>query len=438
MRCVFLLTATLLSLPGVVLAAEIESIPVPPLRDDTSAVLSGPLSLSAALDRAAQLNPALQRARIAVRNFAGARQHASRAVPSNPQVSLQSYERETATGGGDLNIAITVSQELWIAGQGGMQKRAGDSRLRAAQQRLDFLESSVAARVRAAFLQTLVAREAVTSAQNIVNANRDLAEFSERRLRAGEANQLEANVSRIGLGRAESFLAQAENDYEQARLHLAELLWLDPQQVFDLSGEVDPGELNIPDVSELLRRAVTRRGDLAAASELVVAAREELKLAKRQLIPNLTVFAVNNSDTNIEREVLAGVSLELPILHRYGGEREQAAAQLDDALLERDSINLGIRSDILSALAAYRAARRSLTFMSDEVMQSASQNLELTRIAFEAGEVDATALSTAQNVLINTRSEYLEALSDLVQAGTDLERSTGGILVMSNGSASTN
>lgn len=367
-----------------------------------------------------------------VARFDGAYEHASVPVPNNPRLSVESYEEERPGGQVDSDISISLSQELWIAGQGGLRRNAAGSRLRAAEQRLDFLTSTLAARTRAAFLRALVAREGVESAQQIVAANRNLTDFSERRLEAGEANQLEVNIARIGLGRAESLLAQAENDFAQARLLLAELLWLDPAQNFDLDGELNPGELEIPDQGQLMNRAVDRRGDLAAASELVIAAQEELKLANRQLIPNLTVFAVTNSDVNIDREVLAGVSFELPVFHRFGGERKQAAAQLDQALLEQDSVHLAIRGQVLSAMAFYRAASRSLTAVSEEVLNSANDNLELTRTAFEAGEVNAVALSTAQDVLINTRNEYLQALNDLVTAGSELERSTGGILIMSN------
>ena len=411
------------------MAAELESTPVP---RSSSVNLEQPLTLSAALQRASNLNPALQQAKIAVSSFEGAYRHADTPVPSNPVVSLQSFDQGTGSGQVNRSIGITVSQELWIAGQGGLREQAAGARLQAARQRLDFLSATIAARTRAAFMRALVAREAVETAEQIVNANQDLSDFSELRLESGEANQLEANTARIGLGQAQALLAQAENQFEQATYRLIDLLWLDPAQALELSGVVSPVELEVPGQEELLTRAVQRRSDLAAASEQVMAAQNELKLANRQLIPNLTVFAVKNSDINIDSSVLAGLSFELPVLHRFGGERQQAAAQLDQALLERDSLNLSVRSEILSALSAYRAARRSLSSMSEEVLNSATQNLELTRIAFETGEVDATALSIAQSVLVNTRNEHLRALNDLVVAGTELERASGGILILSN------
>lgn len=397
--------------------------------------LPQPLSLTQALDRAAQYNPTLRGASLNVRQQEGALEHADVPVPSNPQVSLQSYEKIAPNGAISTEIGVTLSQELWIAGQGGLRENAASSRLEAARARLDFLSSSIAARTRSAFLRTLVAQRAVETAEDVLQANRALHDFAQRRLEAGEANRLEVNAARIGLGRAQALVASAENDLRQSRLTLTQLLWVDPARELTLSGEIAPAELDIPDQRTLLNRSARRRGDLAAAAEQVVAAQEELKLARRQLIPNLTVFAVSNSDTNLSSGPLAGLSFELPLLHRYGGERTQAVARLESAQLEQDTLRLAVRAEVLEALSAYQAGRQQLDALSEEVLAAARENFQLAMQAFEAGELDAPALTSTQTDLINIRREYLQALNNLVDAGTRLERATGGLVVMSNSNA---
>ena len=124
-------------------------------------------------------------------------------------------------------------------------------------------------------------------------------------------------------------------------------------------------------------------------------------------------------------------------MHRFGGERKQAAAELDAALLERDTLQLVVRSQVLSALAAYESSRARVSALSDEVVAAARQNFELTQKAFEAGKLGAPALTAAQDTLINTRNDYLGALDALVASGTDLERTTGGLIVMDNAAAAT-
>ncbi|MDT0617455.1 TolC family protein [Salinisphaera sp. P385] len=398
------------------------------------AQLPQPLTLDQALSWAEQYNPTLRGARIELRRSEGVLEHADVAVPSNPELELGTAEREAPDGSTTTDIDVRLSQEFWIAGQSGLRENAAQSRLSGARSQLDFLGSAIRARVRATFLQALVAERAVATAKDVLQVNRDLEDYAKRRLEAGKANRLEANTARIGLGRAQALLAQAEKRRDQARLRLAELLAVDPATAIPLQGRLDPAALKLPGQAQLLRRSIARRGDLAAAAKEVSASREDLKLARRQIVPNLKVFGRYGEEGGNEITG-GGVAFELPLLHRFGGERKQAQAELDAALLERDVLQLTVRSQVLSALADYEAARQRVAALSDEVVDAARQNFELTQRAFEAGELGAPALTAAQDTLINTRRDYLDALDALVAAGTDLERATGGLVVMGNASA---
>jgi len=398
--------------------------------------LPQPLTLDQALEWAEKYNPTLLGARIELRRREGVLEHADVAVPSNPALELGAAERQAQDGSSSTDINIRLSQEFWIAGQGGLRQRAAESRLAGGRAQLDFLRSATRARVRAAFLQALVAERAVATAEDVLKVNRDLDEYAKRRLEAGEATRLEANTARIGVGRAQALIAQAKNRRAQARLTLAELLAVDPGRPIPLQGRLSPAPLKLPSQTDLLRRAIARRGDLAAAAEEISASQEELKLARRQIVPNLNVFGSYGREEGSDITG-GGIAFELPLLHRFGGERKQAVAELDAALLERDTLQLVVRSQVLSALAAYESSSARVAALSDEVVAAARQNFELTQKAFEAGKLGAPALTAAQDTLINTRNDYLGALDALVASGTDLERATGGLIVMDNAAAAT-
>ena len=304
----------------------------------------------------------------------------------------------------------------------------------AARSQLDFLQSATRARVRAAFLRALVAQRAVVTARDVLAVNRKLEDYAKRRLQAGKATRLEANTARIGLGRAQALLAEADNRRTQAHLALKQLLAVDPARALQLTGKLAPAPLKLPSRSQLLNKAVARRGDLAAAAEAVNAAGEELKLARRQIVPNLKVFGFYAEEEQSEITG-GGVAFELPLLHRYGGERKQAGARLADARLQRDLLQLAVRQQVLSAVADYRAARQRVHALGNAVVAAARDNFELTQRGYEAGEFGSPALTAAQDTLINTRRDYLDALDALVTAGTDLERATGGLIVLNNASA---
>ena len=404
-----------------------------------------PLTLNAALDWAGDYNPTLRAAKIRVEQLTGKAIHADVAVPSNPRIELGAGQRSTAGGSGtDLNIQL--SQEFWVAGQGGLQESAANNELAAARDQYRYLVSATTARVRAAFLSVIVADKAVTTARRVVKANQALYDYAKRRMDAGAGTLLELNAAQLGVSRATAVLAQAKNRRQRARLALDDLLGINPRRGLAVVGELSIDPLQLPDRADLLERAVRQRSDLVAAAGRVAAARERLKLADRQIIPNLTVFGFyreenggNGQGPRRRGATIAGggVSFELPVLHRYAGERKEAAAALDRAQLEQENLQRDVRIEVLRALSDYRSARTQVEALNSAVFDAAQQSVELTKRAFQAGEVGAPAITAAQNNLISVRAEYLSALDGLINATTDLERATGGLIAITPDSART-
>jgi cobalt-zinc-cadmium efflux system outer membrane protein len=426
------------------------------------------LTLAEAIRQALENNPAVRRAAARIRERRGQALHAGRLVPANPELGLEVARRTLpdaesgdravravdelrAEGTSGLrrafgrslldaalsdppdrrstDIGIRVSQELWTADKRALQRGAAALRTAAAQGELDFLRTSVAARTRRAFLGALLADESARTAKRVVALTEDLERYARRRLEAGEVTALEVNVAAIGVGRARAELALARRDRILRRLELAELLGLDPVGELDLRGVIRPAELDLPDEATLLQAAGERRRDLAAAAQEVVAARKELRLAERQLIPNLTVMGFYEREESADI-VGVGVSLPLPLLHRFGGEQEAASARLTEARIERDALHLQVRREVREAVADYRAASERVRLLSMEMLGAAEENLHLTRAAFEAGKVGAPAIATAQDNLLRVRRSHLEALSELIAAATALEQATGGLVRM--------
>lgn len=391
------------------------------------------LTLSEALDKAAQNNNSLRRARAEVVAREGKLDHARRWFPSNPSVSVSQGDREFNDGTVEQDSAIRLTQEIRIGGQRGLGKNAAQARVSAAEKRLAFLESSVRARTRKAWLRMLVERKAVDTAKRALELTDQLHGFAQKQLEAGAGSKLMLNTARIGKGRARAQLARARRDYEKARLALSEVLAENPERVIQLEGELEIGQVKLPEMDPLLRDALNRREDLAAAAREVVAAREELALSKRELIPNLRVFAFQKEEGDRADISGLGVEMPIPVWHWRGGENQQARARLKQAQIARDEMRLRVRKQVLSAMTDYEAARARLKAYGQSVLASAEENMKLTEEAFRAGGVGAPALTTAQDNLMNTRRDYLDALREAVRAATALERATGGLVALRAG-----
>ena len=406
-----------------VLAGSVTGRAAPP-----DGALPQPLHLDQALQRALTDNLAIRQALQQVGIRRGQRSHAARIVPTNPELSLSAASRrgeaETTT-----DLGIRLSQTLFTGGKRGLGIAAAEARVDSAEARLAFLQTAVAARTRRAFLDLLAAREAVATAERVLTISGEFRDYARGRLDAGEATRLEVNTARIGVGRAEAALAEARTRADRARVRLLALMAADPARELAVTGEIRGRALDLPDRRVLLRQARQRRDDLAAAAREVAAARKELTLTERQLIPNLTVFGFYKREEGAN-VTGGGVSLPIPALHRYGGEQEAAAARLQQAQLEEDALRITVRREVVQALAEYRGARRRLGALKGAVLDSAEQNLALTQDALRAGKVGVPAVTAARDNLLNVRRDYLDALDALVAAATDLERATGGLIAL--------
>ncbi|MFB6358584.1 MAG: TolC family protein [Thiohalorhabdaceae bacterium] len=405
------------------LAGPVMGRAAPPTND-----LPQPLHLDQALQRALTDNLAIGQARQEVGIRRGERAHAARIVPTNPELSLSAAQRD---GGSETttDLGIRLSQTLFTGGKRGLGIAAAGARVDSAQARLAFLQTTIAARTRKAFLDLLVAREAVATAERVLAISREFRDYARSRLEAGEATRLALNTARIGVGRAEATLAQARTRADRARVRLLELMAADPARELNVAGEIQGRSLDLPDRRVLLKQALKRRDDLAAAAREVAAARKELTLSKRQLVPNLTVFGFYKREEGAD-VAGGGISAPIPSLHRYGGEQEAASARLRQAQLEADALRITVRREVTQALAEYRGARRRLNALKGAVLDSAEQNLALTQDALRTGEVGVPAVTAARDNLLSVRRDYLDALRALVTAATDLERATGGLIAL--------
>lgn len=394
---------------------------------------ANPLTLDEAIDEALRNNIALRQASAEVDIRQGDRQHAGRWTPSNPEVEIESAERE-GPADTSTDLGIRISQELWVGGQRGIAKAAADAQVRAARSELDFLRTAVAARTRQAFLGLLWAQRSVDTAQRLLEINRAFREYEQARLEAGKSTATALNSAIIGVDRARAELADAKRAVTRRRLRLAEVLSRDASAPLKVTGKLQPWELSLPNTVTLLNQAVRQRQDLAAAHHRVVAAREDLRLSRRQWIPNLTVFGFYEEEEGADITG-GGVSLPVPLIHRYQGERRSAEARLQQRQLDTDTLRLTVKREVLGAVADYRAAADKVATLGESTLPRAEENLSLLQQSFQAGKVGAPAITTAQDNLIAVRRSYLAALREFVDAIAALERASGGLVTVTASTA---
>jgi multidrug efflux system outer membrane protein len=180
---------------------------------------------------------------------------------------------------------------------------------------------------------------------------------------------------------------------------------------------------------------LTRRPDVAAAQNSLLAAQSRVGVAKAAYFPNIALTASGGyASTEIEdlfqwssRAWLIGAIFSLPILD--GGRREAgvqaASAQLDGALASyRDQVLVAFR-DVEDQLSALRLLAEQAEAQARAV-NSARRTTVLSDARYRGGYVSQLELLDAQRSELRNRREELQVRSARYQSTVALVRALGG------------
>jgi multidrug efflux system outer membrane protein len=180
---------------------------------------------------------------------------------------------------------------------------------------------------------------------------------------------------------------------------------------------------------------LTRRPDVAAAQQSMLAAQSRVGVAKAAWFPNIALtgfggYASSDIDDLFQwssRAWLIGALFSLPILD--GGRRkagvENTSAQLDGAVAQYREQVLVAFKDVEDQLAALRLLSEQAEAQARAV-SSASRTTSLSGTRYRAGYVSQLELLDAQRSELRNRRQELQVRSDRYQSTVALVRALGG------------
>jgi multidrug efflux system outer membrane protein len=269
--------------------------------------------------------------------------------------------------------------------------------------------------------------------QETLAAYRATLSLTERRWRAGDVAELDVARTSTEVAATESEalgLARRRAELEHA---LAILLGLAPSEFALQSEEWRTSLPVIP--AGVPSTLLTRRPDISAAQNSLLAAQARVGVAKAAYFPNIALTASGGyASTEIEdlfnwssRAWLIGAIFSLPILD--GGRREagvQASrAELDGAVASyRDQVLVAFR-DVEDQLAALRLLAEQSEAQARAV-NSARRTTLLSGARYRGGYVSQLELLDAQRSELRNRREALQVRSARYQSTVALVRALGG------------
>lgn len=327
-------------------------------------------------------------------------------------------------------VYFSFSQLIEVAGKRGLRMQSSGFATQAAESDLRDAVRIFSNMVRDAYFDLLQAQKNRWLAQEIANHYQQIGQANDLRLKSGDIAEADyLRVKMEGL-RAQSDLDSAQAVVEQAQAALAVLLrW--PEQSLRIEAKdawpalADIGQTR--DKNELIDRALQQRPDLQADKQRAEQAKKELELARRLKYPDVTVNAgyARDPSNNALNSAFVGFSVPLPLFYQYQGETDKATVSLNQSQLAIEQTELGIRNDVVGALAAWNSADKIVQRFDGGLLDDARSVRDSAELAFRKGATGVLDFIEAQRSYKSVMRDYFAAMINRTNAYYDLGKALG-------------
>ncbi|URW75857.1 TolC family protein [Sphingomonas donggukensis] len=401
---------------GVAAAQPPQSVSAP-----SSVSAEAPLTLEDALAAARARSPGIEAADAGIRATSAARVIAG--LRPNPSIQAET-ENVAGTGAyrGLSSAETTVGVALPIELGGKRSARIGVADARSARARIQ--AATALADLELQVTQTYI--EAAAAERRLVVAREQAAIAGEalrvatERVMVGATFPIDQQRSEVLAINARTAADRAERNVQLSRGNLGRLIGRPITGPLDLAWFDRVGGFG---------PAVPARSDgtlaLAAATADVATADAQVRLARSQRIPDVTVSAsARRLEATNDVAAVFGVSIPLPVFNngraaiaQASAERDQFAAQRRLARFEAEQAIAAAEAEVANAAATARAA-------GGPALAAAQESARIARIGYGQGKFGQLELLDAERTLSETRAASTDALAAYHDAQARLLRLT--------------
>jgi len=362
-----------------------------------------------------------------VRVGAGYRRNFSNLNAEDP-INDPNIERTTELAG----LAIELRQPLLKGGRTYVARReilfAGyDDEINRAELNKQVL--SVTAETKAAYYNVVRARRQVEVIEKALKRDDELVSASRALFDAGRVSKVDVFSAEIRQSNDLSRLASSEADQEQAQNELRQVLGLPIEvevEVTDLTIPFQPIQITLDD---WIRRAIENRPEMIRLRKQLEKADLAIKLRKNARLPSLDVMGGYRPGFDWKSyDWQAGIEFDYPIGNvaarsRLKQSEIERARVHTEYIRQKRAIDVEVRESEIK-LRESIARLRNLT---GQVENSRSKG-EIARGRFEMGLADNRDLREADEELVRSETQLLEALVDYITNIAILEARIAGPL----------
>lgn len=389
-----------------------------------------PMTVEEAVQHALGHNPDLQALRLEEGTAKGLLEKARLLLINNPTIggNISKKDKPEEEGGGAFtNYGFKLSQEFEVAGQRGSRIAVAENEFDRVKAGIKDRERVLISEVKDAFTKVLALKKKNGLTREIVQLKEELLGLTKIKFQAGDISGLDVNLAEVELSKAKRDLLLNEREYRESLFTLQGFLGLSPDRSFALEGDLPSEAPSLPDRAALQEAAYAKRPDARATVFEVEKTKAALKLARKEVIPNVTLSGFYDRD-ELRNVVGLEISIPFPIFDRKQAEKKEAHAKAEGARIKCDGQKKTIEREVEQAYSDLAAAIEELTLFKKEIIVKAAENLNLLNLAFKEGKVGFFEVRLAQKDTIEAQVAYIEAQTRTQLAVNAIEKTTGGSL----------
>ena len=417
-------------------------ISVPPLTGE--GIENRKISLDKVLQMAETANPTLVAAKSGLKVSAAGIGIAKQRP--NPILSgLYGFGTTTSVQGQDQQVYATLT----IEAPGKRRSRILLARDNLFQDEAEYLAQrlDILGQIRQAYAEVAIAEANLNVINEQARLLDQLVEIANKRFKAGAAAEAEVYQAKLSRQQLETKRIDINSDIVLAR-HKMSLL-MGNQLPFDFVISEDlfqipktdqllqssTGNSLLPD-QQLVQIALKERPDLKAAQLQCKVAKSQIRLAKRNRIPDLTVSGGTQFlplpaaySPNFRKTFFIGgffiFNVEVPVLNRKKAPVILAQEQLKQNELQVKDLEMKVKDSVQDAYITLVYGLQKLQKYQVDLIPASEEVLKLSKISYTYGKTGLANVILAQQADAQIRQGYLDSVADYQKAWVALEQALG-------------
>lgn len=347
-------------------------------------------------------------------------------VRSDPDQSRQSQTQ-----------GVFVSQEIVTGGKLRLARDAARQEVDQSNWQLEAQQRRVINDVRIRFYEALGAQHAVIASLELEKIAEQGVKIAEQLFAAKIGSRPDVLQAEIQLSVVRATVRDARLRYDSAWRQLAAVVGAQDIQPTLLSGTFD-GDMPALQWETLVSTLLASSPLLRAQQAQITSAEYELKLARAQVIPNISFQVVAQRDsTDKFSSVSTFVGVPVPILNRNQGNIITAEGRLIQQRREIERIELALVDQLAGSYRQYQTLKHQAEQLKTEILPRAKENLNLTVQGYKAGRFDFARVLVARQLYYQSTLSYIDSVTEFRKTSIEIAglQLTGGLNPVEAGTA---